>query len=84
VIDAEFDMKDHGSIPRKYDREGENWPPNQIKLVVKVKKEEEKKKYAICWSIKIYFFETANVNEPIIIFLIWWIIIFYIKVFNAL
>jgi hypothetical protein len=48
VIGAEIGRDDHGSIPRNCDREGagttwcQNWPPNQIKLVVKAKKKKKK------------------------------------------
>jgi hypothetical protein len=48
VIDAELGREDHGSIPRNCDREGagttwcQNWPPNQIQLVVKTKKKKDK------------------------------------------
>jgi hypothetical protein len=44
IIDAELGREHHGSIPHNYNREGagttwwKNWPPNQIKLVVKAKK----------------------------------------------
>jgi hypothetical protein len=41
VIDAAFGSEDHGSTPRNCDRKGagttwcQNWPSNQIKMVVK-------------------------------------------------
>jgi phage terminase large subunit-like protein len=44
VIGAELDMENPGSIRRNCDQEGaettwyQNWPPNQIQLVVKTKK----------------------------------------------
>jgi hypothetical protein len=48
VIDAAFGMENHGSIPCNCGREGAGttwckiWLPNQIKLVVKAKKEKVK------------------------------------------
>jgi hypothetical protein len=44
VIDDELGREDHSSIPRNCNREKagttwcQNWPPNQINLVVKAKK----------------------------------------------
>jgi hypothetical protein len=44
VINVELGREGHSSIPRNCDREGaettwcQNWPPNQIKLMMKVKK----------------------------------------------
>jgi hypothetical protein len=75
VIDTELDREDHESIPCNCNRDGtettwcQNWPPNQIKLVLKTTKNYgklylKKKSFCVffCCNYMLFSYSMTNVQ----------------------